>query len=190
MSAAVIPPLRRYTRDDVQKMEDADLFEGRRYELIDGELIDKMGQNPPHASTIRNLTKLLARIFGLERILVQSPVDVSLGDRDRNLPEPDLALLAEDKPEFTRRHPRGDELLLAIEVADTSLRSDLTTKRDLYARAGVPEYWVVDLNARRVIAHRAPSRGVYADVTTVAEHESIALESHAAAAIPLNQILP
>jgi Uma2 family endonuclease len=170
-------------------MEDAGLFDGRRFELLDGELIDKMGQNPPHASAIQLLLEWLVTLYGAARVRVQLPIDVAPADRPRNEPEPDVVALAQKKSEFTRRHPRGDELLLAVEVADTSLLGDLTTKRDLYARAGVPEYWVLDLNARRVIVHRASSGRGYAHIMTVAEHESIALESYAAA-IPLTQILP
>jgi Uma2 family endonuclease len=195
MSAAVLPPLkgigfesrRTFARIEFEKMLASDIFAGQRFELIDGDLIDKIGQNPPHASSIRRLMKLLARIVAPERILVQSPVDVAMNDRERNLPEPDLAVLLEDKPEFDVRHPCGDELLLVVEVADTSLVTDTTVKRDLYARPGVPEYWVIDLNGRRVIVHAAVSQGIYTQISSLSENELLTLDGHS---IAIASLLP
>jgi Uma2 family endonuclease len=73
-------------------------------------------------------------------------------------------VLIERKKDYGRRHPRGDEPLLAVEVADTTARYDATTKRDLYARAGVPEYWVLDLSRRRIIVHRNLSQGKFGQI--------------------------
>lgn len=198
MSAAVLPPLtevhtdvrKRFSRSEVEQMFDSGIFEGQRLELIDGDLIDKMGQNPPHASVIRRLAILLAQIFGMERILNRAPVDVAPADRERNFPEPDLAILIENKPDFDSRHPFGNELLLLVEVAQTSLDRDTSTKRDLYARAGVPEYWVVDLPGRQVIVHRAPSGGAYSQVSVFSGDEAIAPESQPGHPIPVSKILP
>ena len=83
---------------------------------------------------------------------------------------------AESTDGFCARHPRGDELLLAVEVADSSSRQDLTTKRDLYARAGAPVYWVLDIVGRRLIAHRLPVNGRYEEVQTVQEDGTISLD--------------
>jgi Uma2 family endonuclease len=189
MSAAVLPPVKRYTRDEVYRMLDAGLLEGR-FELLDGCIIDKMGQKPPHASTIRRLNRLLGECFGPDRVQAQLPIDVAPGDRDRNEPEPDFAVLREDSSDYASRHPRGDELVLLIEVADTSQRRDKIQKRDLYARAGVPEYWIVDLPARRVLVHRSPGAGAYASTESFGENDTIAPESHPTAAVAISQILP
>jgi Uma2 family endonuclease len=169
MSGAILPASpaadslrrKRFTRSEVDRMVALGIFDGQRCELIDGELIDKMGQNPPHAQAIRNLFAWLAGLFGAGRLQMQLPVEVKPGDSEWSLPEPDIAVLAEAGGEYGKRHPRGDELLLIVEVADTSLRQDLTTKRDLYARASVSEYWVVDLQSRRVNVHRNPEQGEY-----------------------------
>jgi Uma2 family endonuclease len=169
-------------------MLDAGLFAGQRFELIDGDLVDKMGQHPPHAHAIRILHALLTKIFGGERVQAQLPIEAAAAEQERSLPEPDFAVLTELKGDYGRRHPRRDELLLAVEVADTTLQYDTTTKRDLYARAGVPEYWVLDLSGRRLIVHRNPSRGKFGEIGTVTGNESV--EVLPGVHIPVSEMLP
>jgi hypothetical protein len=101
-------------------MLNAGLFAGQRFELIDGDLIDKMGQNPPHANAIRRCKALLEKIFAFELVDVQMPIEAGPADQDRSEPEPDVAVLAEKKPDFDHRHPNGQELALLVEVADTT----------------------------------------------------------------------
>src|SRR5438874_9845381 len=116
MSAAnLLPPTtideprrKRFTRSEVQRMLEGGMFDGQRYELIEGDLIDKMGQSPPHASTIRLVLTWLAGRLGVRRVLVQLPIEVAPEDRERSWPEPDVAVLREFKSEYGVRHPRGD----------------------------------------------------------------------------------
>jgi Uma2 family endonuclease len=184
-------PLRKhFTRTEVQQMLDAGLFVGQRVELIDGDLIDKMGQNPPHAVAIRLLTRALAAIFGLEKLMVQAPIEVSRADREKSWPEPDVAVVAEAKPDYRERHPRGDELLLVVEVADSSVAHDATTKRDLYARAGVPEYWVLDLIARRLIVHGDLREGSFQRVEAFAEEAAVNVGPQAGGSLRVESLLP
>jgi len=166
-------------------MLDTGLFAGQRFELIDGDLIDKMGQEPPHAYAIHLLQIRLVKIFPPMQVQIQSPIEAA--DQEESLPEPDLAILADLKDDYRRRHPRGDELLLAIEVADTTVRYDTTTKRDLYARAGVPEYWVLDIGARRLIVHRRLSRGKFEQIDSVPENSFV---SAGGTQIPVSELLP
>jgi Uma2 family endonuclease len=162
----------RFTQAEFLRMLDLGLFEGKRFELIDGELIDKMGQKPPHILCIRRLNGFLFRLFG-ERLLVQGSVQVAARDREWNLPEPDFAVLAEDDPAYAHRWAEGKELLLAVEVADSSLHIDRTTKRDLYARAGIPEYWVLDIAGQRMFVHRRPVEGRYVEVVELGIDERV-----------------
>ncbi len=181
-TASVLPPpvpdtirRKRFTRSEVDRMLQLGIFDGQRFELIDGELFDKMGQNPPHAYTVCTLTDWLTAIFTRRTVLAQLPIEVGAEDNETSLPEPDLAVVAEPRrPEHRDRHVRGNEVLLAIEVADTSLRQDMVRKRDLYARAGVGEYWVVDLTNHRIIVHRAPEAGQWREVFAVAGSQLIA----------------
>jgi len=185
-------PRKRFTRSEVDQMLDSGIFAGQRFELIDGELIDKMGQKPPHASAIQRCMELLAAIFGLARVRVQMPIEAGPADRESSVPEPDIAVLAEAKPDFSQRHPNGRELTLLIEVSDTTLRHDTIGKRDLYARAGVPEYWVLDIKGRRLIVHRTlnEEKGEYASLLSHREGETVAIESHPGRSISVSALLP
>ena len=180
---------KRFTRQEVERLLDLGFFDGQRYELIDGELFDKMGQNPPHAETIQNLTEILGRIFGNRLLRIQLPMEASGEDRDRSIPEPDVAVLRERKPEFKRRHPRGDELLFLVEVADSSSRFDLGRKAQIYAAAGVQEYWVIDLKRSVVDRRCQPVAGVYRLLQSFSPGESVPLAG-SAEGIAVNDILP
>jgi Uma2 family endonuclease len=171
-------------------MLDSGAFDGKRFELLDGELIDKMGQKPRHAGGLQRVLDALADIFGIRRVRVQAPVDVAIADRERNFPEPDLAVVRERKPDYEERHPDGDELILAVEVSDTSLRTDAKSKRDLYARAGVPEYWVLDIVNRRLIVHRDPVEGAYRTILTLGENDTVHVQAAPEAQVPIADLLP
>jgi Uma2 family endonuclease len=171
--AEAAPPRKRFTREEVERLTQSGVFAGQRFELIDGDLIDKMGQNPPHAYAIQLLQEWLASFLGMAVIRVQLPMQASGKDSDRNLPEPDIAVLRERKPEHGKRHPRGDEMLLVIEIADTTAAFDRTRKAALYAHSGVPEYWVLDLNRRVLIAHREPADTEYGSLQTYSELDSV-----------------
>lgn len=197
MSAAILPASpaadslrrKRFTRREVDRMLELGIFDGQRCELIDGELIDKMGQNPPHAQAIRNLFTWLITFFAPRQLQMQLPVEVATGDSEWSLPEPDIAVLAETGGEYGKRHPRGDELLLVVEVADTSLRQDLTTKRDLYARAAVGEYWVLDLQSRRLIVHRSPRQGEYQETAILNEGDLVSCAGHPEQTVAVRDLL-
>jgi Uma2 family endonuclease len=174
MSAAALPR-KRFTRDEVEQMAGLGLFAGQRLELIDGDLIDKMGQSPPHAGAIQFLLDCLAEVFALRRVRVQAPLEITVADRRYNFPEPDLSVLASARFPAGKRHPRGDETVLVVEVADTTLRGDSTLKRDLYARAGVPEYWVLNVKGKKLVVHRNSKQGKYSSTTVLTARDSISV---------------
>src|SRR5262245_34241147 len=107
--ASLALPHKKFTRDEVNRMLETDIFAGQRFDLIDGELIDKMGQGPRHANGVRLVMMLLARAFGIERIIVQAPIEAGPRDREWSQPEPDVAVLA-SQGRFPSRHPEGTEL--------------------------------------------------------------------------------
>jgi Uma2 family endonuclease len=185
MSAALLPPFesvaeplprKRFTREEVERLTDEGFFDGQRFELIDGDLIDKMGQNPPHGSTIQRLLIAFSKLFNVGLIRIQLSLEAAPGDRTRSVPEPDIAVLKESKPDFDFRHPRGDECILVAEVSDSTVRFDLSRKATLYAKAGVPEYWVVDLTRRVLVAHRQPRGSSYSLIQFFVEGDTVSLE--------------
>ena len=184
-------PLRRkrFAREEVNQMLDLGLFSGQRFELIDGDLIDKMGQSPAHFAAIMHIAEWLRAIFGYLRVRTQGPIEVSVGDRDYSEPEPDIAVTAVASG-IRDRHPRGDELILVIEVSDSSLRGDATTKRDLYARADVPEYWILDLRRSRIIVHRNPVQGVYTEIRIAEEGDIVSTAAVPDTTMTVRDLMP
>lgn len=170
------PPRKRFTRREVERLNDTGVFDGQRYELIDGDLVDKMGQKPTHAFAIRLLLDWLVSFLGTERVQVQLPIETAGEDREWSVPEPDIAVLVERKAEHQKRHPRGDELILAVEVADSSVSFDLSRKAILYAQSGVREYWVLDLTRRMLVVHRQPDGAQYRDIHMYSEEDFVTVE--------------
>jgi Uma2 family endonuclease len=154
-------PRRKFTRSEVYQLLESGFFDGQRFELIHGDVISKLGQSARHAYSLQRSAGLLIREFGADAVRIQVPMTVHPSESDYNEPEPDVAVLAVPSDIYRSRHPRGDEMLLVAEIADSSVRQDLTIKRDLYARAGVPENWVLDVSSSRLIVHRRPAGGNY-----------------------------
>jgi Uma2 family endonuclease len=148
-----------------------------------------MGQNPPHAFAIQLVHDWFVSVFGTSLTRIQLPIEASGADRERSLPEPDIAVLTERKPAYQKRHPRGDELLLVVEVSDTTASFDLTRKAALYAAAGVPEYWVLDLTRRMLVVHRRPDGSTYRLLQLFSEADTVSMEGRSDA-VRVSEILP
>lgn len=123
-----------------------------RYELVDGEIIAKMGQNYPYAFSVMQLILFLVSIFGANRVLTQTTMEVRGEEGITNHPEPDVVVLREG----VRSLPETADVLVVAEVSDTTVDRDYGPKYHLYARTGIPEYWLLDINARRVTVFFEP----------------------------------
>lgn len=161
MSALAQPPHKLWTRAELDALETTGLLADSCYELIEGEVFDKMGQNPPHATVVHILMAALVEIFGARRVRSQLPVEPSRGDSIHSLPLPDAAVLREDASAYRANHPGPSDILLVAEVSDSTLQFDSQRKARLYARAGFPEYLVLDLNRRELIVFRSPREDSY-----------------------------
>jgi Uma2 family endonuclease len=140
----------RWSREDYRKLVELGLFDDRRVQLILGEIIEMGKQGWPHAAALLRLIEVLRRVFPIGHFVSeQKPFPVGASE-----PEPDAAVVP-GRPEDYADHPTVAALL--VEVADTSLAMDTTTKAELYATAGVPEYWVVDLLNRQLHVFRDPA---------------------------------
>jgi len=156
-------------------MEATGVWAGQHLELVEGELIDKkMGKNRPHVITLVAVQAWLMRVFGAEYVNPEASIDVAPEDNPTNEPEPDLIVLTRPMTEFPVAKPKPPDLRLVIEISDSTLGFDLKTKADLYARAGIVEYWVFDIPQRRLIVHREPQNGLYRSITAYNQHESVA----------------
>jgi Uma2 family endonuclease len=141
------------------------LREDDRVELIAGELVVMSPIGSPHAGMVNKLTKLLVLTVGdRATVSVQNPVRLS---RDSE-PQPDLTILRPRADFYQNVPPRPDDVLLLIEVADSSLRFDRTAKQELYALHGIREYWIVNLDAGEVEIHLQPEDGRYQVITPMA----------------------
>ncbi len=168
------PPRKRWTRDQCQQLERVGLLDQQRLELVDGDLINKMGKNRPHVVVLAYMMHWLFQTFGKETVNSECPADVALEDNPSNEPQPDLVVFKQPSNLVASRNPRPDELHLVIEVSDTSLYFDLTKKAALYARAGIVEYWVLDVAGRKLFVHRDPRAGKFQSITEYTEQESVA----------------
>ncbi len=168
---------RSFSVDEYALMGEAGVFRpGERVELIEGVIVSMSPQNVPHASRIARLTTLLVNAFGqTHEVRVQLPL--TLGERSE--PEPDFALVRFEQADQARRHPDGADLVM--EISDSSLSFDRTEKASLYARAGIPEYWVLNLPAQRLEVRRQPRPDPeasfawgYSELTLVAPGQEVA----------------
>lgn len=151
----------RFSVDEYYKMYELGLIKDfERVEIIDGELIRKMGIGDRHASVVDRLNRFLVRHLD-ENILVRIQNPLRLNDYDE--PEPDIVLADLTKYDG-RRHPRPEETFLVIEVADASLGNDRNVKLPLYADAGITEAWIVNLRQNVIEIHQNPSLGIYQQV--------------------------
>ncbi|GAB6039341.1 Uma2 family endonuclease [Endothiovibrio diazotrophicus] len=155
------PPLARH-RIDVEtyhRMGEAGLLRPeQRTELIEGEVIDMAPIGSPHAGNVNFLlNRLLAAIGSRAIVAAQNPI--VLGRHSE--PQPDLCVLRPREDFYIDAHPTAADVLLAVEVSDTTLAYDRGVKLPLYARHGIPEYWLVDLTGGRLEAHHTPRDGEY-----------------------------
>jgi Uma2 family endonuclease len=189
MKAGMSLRRKRLTRDEVDQLLELGIFGGQRYELIDGDLIDTMGQSPWHAYSICRFQEWLFSVFGAGAVRIQAPVEAAGQDAESSLPEPDLAVLAGENREYHLRHPRGNELLLAVEISDGFAAFDLGRKATLYAHAGVPEYWVLDLVWRRLVSCRRPDGAEYQHIRIHSEDETVSTEGRGET-VTVSDLLP
>jgi Uma2 family endonuclease len=163
---------RRFTVDDYQRMEEAGILRAEdRVELIDGEFVVMMSIGPRHHACVDRATRALVMKAGeLAIVRVQGAVRLDL----YNAPEPDLMLLRPRADFYASRHAGPADVLLAVEVAESSIDYDRDVKALLYARSDVPEYWLIDLNADTLACYSSPERGAYRAVRQYQRGQSMA----------------
>ena len=164
--------LTKFTLEQYEKMMDAGVFAGadqRRTELLRGEIVPMSPIGTPHWRMVNILTRWSANVTSEDEveISVQNPITVPPSD---SAPEPDLAWL---KAKPYTEHVRPEDVLLVIEVADTTLRFDTSDKAAIYAEGKIADYWVVDLVSEVVHVHRDPIDGQYRTITMARQDDEL-----------------
>jgi Uma2 family endonuclease len=176
-------PIRPLRRVEYDKLVELGVFEGERIELLDGQLVPMTPPGPPHASTVDKLMLIFVRGLGdRARIRVQSP----FAALETSEPQPDLAIVP--LADYETEHPSRADLL--VEVADSSLRYDRGPKLRVYAEAEVPEYWIVDVQGRRIEVYRKPKSGRYWQVEQHDESSELRPERYPDFELRVANVLP
>ena len=152
---------RRFTVEEFQRMGETGILGPEdRVELIEGEIVEMTPVGSRHVWCVMHLDDFFREVIGREfRISVQNPLRV-----EGSQPQPDVVLLRRRAGQDTDALPDPSDCLLVVEVADSTVLYDRNVKSRTYARAGIPEYWVVDLPRNAVAVHRSPRGSEYADV--------------------------
>ena len=186
----------RITAEQYAAMTDRGDFlprEHHRVELIRGELVPKFGDdpgtpmNPPHASAVRILSRWSYEVLPPEVGEVSVQCSILLAGLD-SVPDPDITWLA--PKDYARALPTPDDVLLLIEVADWSLAKDRGLKLELYAEAGVRDYWIANVRERCVEVYRDPLGTAYRDVSTYRAGQEVRPLAFPEIALPVSRIFP
>jgi hypothetical protein len=184
------PGQKKWTRKQFQYLGDLGMFEGCRAMLIRGDIWEEGPMDPPHATGLSKVTRYLFRTFpDIPHVRVQMPIDCGADTE----PHPDLAVVPGGPDDYATAHPTQAELV--VEIADSSLQFDLTTKAELYATAGFREYWVLDVTGRVLHVLRdpgplAPGGVSYRDQRVLSLADSVSPLAAPSAIIPVADLLP
>lgn len=178
---------KKWTRDECRQLLEMGILEEARFELIHGDIVPKMTQHERHIYTCKQIQKALEAIFGADYVRLAAPI--AIGEYEE--PEPDAAVMHRPLIDYLRLGtPLPEEVRLAVEVSDRTLRQDLNAKKSQYGKAAIPEYWVVNINARTLHVFRQPHEYGYAAETVFTSEETLSPLAAPDAVIAVADLLP
>ncbi len=179
---------RRWTREEYYRLGEMGFFDGERVELLDGRIWRLPPQGTPHFTAVRRTTEALEALFGPRyEIRPQGPLILP----DSSEPEPDILVVPGTIMDFAKHHPIVTDVILLVEISDSTLAKDRGPKAMDYARAGIEEYWIVNLIHQRLEVHRQPSlEGLYSDIKIYQPGESIQLLNAPGKVVAVADLLP
>jgi Uma2 family endonuclease len=179
---------RLWTREEYYRAAKVGLFRpNERLELLDGEILQKMTQRPPHTTAVSVTAVALTTAFGPNHYArQQQPIILN----DLSEPEPDVLIVPGTPQDYRETHPTAADAILLVEVADATLRLDRGGKLAAYARAGVQEYWILNLRDRRLEVHRDPAGESHRTTLTYGEGDLVVPLAAPQARIPISDLLP
>ena len=183
------PARHRLTADEVHRMAEAGVFDrSDRIELIEGDLIDMAPIGQGHAALVDSLTEVFVLAFA-GRAITRTQGSIRLSDW--SMPEPDVAVLRRRPDRYaTGARPGPADVLLLVEVADSSLHFDRTVKLPLYAGAGIAEFWLLDVNRGTIETYRHPVADSYAETATYRAGDRVALALAPDIVVTLDLVFP
>ena len=178
---------KRWTRDECRQLLEMGILGEARFELIGGDIVPKMTQHERHIYTCKQVQKALEAIFGTDYVRLAAPI--AIGEYEE--PEPDAAVMQRPLIDYLRLGtPLPAEARLAVEVSDRTLRQDLNAKKVQYGRAGIPEYWVININARTLHVFREPTENGYAQEAILSSDSAVTPLAAPSAAVAVADLLP
>ncbi|MCC3411356.1 MAG: Uma2 family endonuclease [Microcoleus sp. PH2017_29_MFU_D_A] len=180
--------LRKWTVKEYQKLGEMGFFHPEeRVELVSGNIIRMSAKGTAHTSALGRTDRLLQNLFGnLAWVRMQDPIALD----DNSEPEPDIAVVRIDPFDYATHHPTPSEVYLIIEVADSSLAYDREIKAKIYARSGIVDYWVLNVNDRQLHVFREPADDGYQSEVILEETASISPLQFPAFNIAIGEMLP
>ncbi|MDF0554132.1 Uma2 family endonuclease [Kamptonema sp. UHCC 0994] len=157
---------------DYHQIVEIGLLDDRPVELLQGEIVEMSPEKEPHAYFSSEAGDYLTRLLS-DRALVRHAKPITLPNDSE--PEPDIAIVQRLGREYLSHHPYPENIFWLIEYANTSLEKDSTLKYRIYAEAGIPEYWLVNLKRRELIVFRDPREGEYASKITLTQGKIVPL---------------
>ncbi len=182
-----MPSHYRFTVAEYHQMIDAGvLTKDHRVELIDGEILNKMSIGVLHISLVIWLTQSLSKRLGDSAFIsIQLPICLPTSE-----PEPDVSVLRPRPDYYAAGKPTAEDVLLLIEVADSSLAFDRSRKQKNYASAGIGEYWIINANDRSLEVYRQPQAETYAEKQTLREQQTITPLAFADVTLSVQDLFP
>lgn len=184
-TAPNVPPRIPLTRQHYYLLFDAGLIP-EKCELIDGEIIEKMPHTGDHILGIRKTSKTMVGVFGADRLFSQTPLILGANDD----PEPDVFITEQVDSAYPGGKPTASDVLLVIEISYSTLTYETGRKAIRYAIAGVADYWVVDVENRRLLVFRNPSNGIYPAPQELAETEAVSPLAAPGTTLSVADLLP
>ncbi len=184
-SSKRFPRRRIWTKKEYYKLIEIGFFNGKRAELIEGEIIEMSPMKTPHAVTIRLVEKALAVVFaGNYDVRGQLPLDFG----ETSEPEPDVAVVKGNTRDYLESHPHLAELI--VEISASTLNYDRYVKGKLYARNNIQDYWIIDLRKRWVEVYRSPKFDKYEKVIVYKDSDEISPLAKPEVKIKVSDLLP
>ena len=149
----------KWTLEDYHRMVAAGILTGRQVELINGEIVEMAPEGEPHAYSSDEAGEYLIYLLGT-RAKVRQAKPITL-PQSNSEPEPDIAVVRRLGRDYREHHPYPENIFWLIEYANSSLNKDLEVKTKVYAAAGIPEYWIINLKQMQLIVFRSPTNEGY-----------------------------